>query len=77
LEGEDAIIIYLHYGTDGMHLHQDHKVNQLAVEGRYPHIWGDSEATYEDILMLLPAPTLHQLYRTLKCIQKASRHRTC
>ena len=52
-----------------MHLHLDHKVNQSPVEGQGPHILDDSEATYKDILMLLPAPILQQLCRRIKTFQ--------
>ena len=52
-----------------MHLHLDHKVNQLIVEGQGPHILDDSEATYKDILMLLPAPILQQLHGRIKSYQ--------
>jgi hypothetical protein len=41
-----------------MHLHLDHRVNQLTVQGQGAHALDDSEATYKDILMLHPAPTL-------------------
>jgi hypothetical protein len=53
-----------------MHLHLDHKVNQSPVEGgQGPHILDDSEATYKDMLMLLPAPILQQLCRRIKTFQ--------
>jgi len=39
------------------------------VEGQGPHILDDSEATYKDILMLLPAPILQQLCRRIKTFQ--------
>jgi hypothetical protein len=41
-------------------------VNQLTAEGQGHHILDDSEATYKDTLMLLPAPILHQLLEDLK-----------